>query len=54
MERGAEKFKGKSLKEIDIDPEKDEAEEESDNEIENKVVPSEILKLIPKSTAKGL
>lgn len=56
MEQGADKYKGKALKDIDIDPQKEVAEEDSDDEPENGVVSAkeEVLKLIPvKSTAKG-
>ncbi|KAL1487660.1 hypothetical protein ABEB36_015637 [Hypothenemus hampei] len=37
MEKGADKYKGKSLKEIDINPQVELAEEDSDNDIENSV-----------------
>lgn len=54
MEKGADKYKGKALKDIDINPENEEAEEESDKEMENMILSkSKVLKTIPESSAKG-
>lgn len=48
MEKGADRYKGKSLNDIDINPDKDVAEEDSDEERENMVVPAKkVLELIP-------
>lgn len=56
MEKGAVKYKGKALKDIDIDPHNDVAEEDTDDEMETEVVPAkeEVLTVIlDKSTAEG-